>query len=241
MKNREKIALALQEELEPLGYRYFKTTGKFTRKVDKDTVISIVYAPDCFHRGLVDVDLLARAEYKDIEGVLYKLTDENVSIRGHFAFICRLEWLIPESEYTYHDFCFYNYDTEDVFDKKLRKLIWYVKIYMLPYMESLSHKDSALEKAIALDRKFLINFEYVIPIMYCVWKHDKKAALDYLEEKRQRRLALVEPGEWERLERLKNGENLRPVDEPIQALMYEEYVKKSQKIKEWIWSQNYGE
>lgn len=242
MKNRERILSALRSELEPLGYRYFKTTGKFTRKVDKDTVISIVYAPDCFHRGFTDVALLASGEYRDIEEVLYKLTGESVAMRGHFGFVCSLAWILPISVSECHaDFGFWDDDSEDEYSRKLNKLIERTKEYLLPYVESLSHKDSALEKAIALDGRSLIHFEYVIPIMYCVWMHDKKAALDYLEEKGQRLLGFVEPGEWERLERMKKGEQFMQNDKPFHAMYYERYVGNSIKIKEWIWSQNYGE
>lgn len=47
MKLKEKIALALQKELEPLGYHYFKSTGYFKKKIDKNTFVSISYDPVC--------------------------------------------------------------------------------------------------------------------------------------------------------------------------------------------------
>ena len=139
------------------------------------------------------------------------------------------------------DFVFRDDDTEEAVNQKLEEMAWCVRTYLIPFLERLSHRSSALEEAIALDRRFLVTNDYLVPVMYCIWKHDKKAALDYLEEKRQRKLALVEPGEWSRLERMKNGETLTQEEYPAYALLYEEYVEKSQKIKEWIWSQNYGE
>ena len=51
MKLKEKIALALQRELEPLGYHYFKSTGYFKKKIDKNTFVSISYDPVCSRGG----------------------------------------------------------------------------------------------------------------------------------------------------------------------------------------------
>ena len=75
--------------------------------------------------------------------------------------------------------------------------------------------------------------------MYCVWNHDKEAALNYLEEKRLRRLGLVEPEEWSVLERMKKGESINHNEMPFYAIAYEEYVEGAKKCREWIEAQNY--
>ena len=131
--------------------------------------------------------------------------------------------------------------TEDEYNRKLNKIIERIKTHLLPYVEALSYKDSALEKAIGLEKRSLLFFEYVIPIMYCVWKHDKKAALDYLEERGMRLRKLVKPEEWDRLERTKKGEQFMQYERPINALAYEEYIEGSKKIREWIESQEYDD
>ena len=243
MENKERILLALRAELEPLGYRYFKSTGKFSRKVDKNTIISIVYIPECFRHGFTDVILLARGEYRDIEEVLYKLTNVSVATtRRHFGISCQLFSILQMDLHEYNaDFCFWDGDSEDEYNRKLNKILERIKTHLLPYVEALSYKDSALEKAIDLEKRSLLFYEYVIPIMYCVWKHDKKAALDYLEERRQQKLSWIKPEEWERMERMKKGEKFMQDERPINALAYERYIEGAKKVREWIESQEYDD
>ena len=239
MKLKEKIALALQKELEPLGYHYFKSTGYFKKKIDKNTFVSISYDPVCSRGGITEIYLRAEGEYRDIEKVLYKLTNSNVQRDGHLGIVCMLQWLLPEDFWDVApDFRFRNDDGEETYNKKLEKLIWRTKTYLLPYLERLSNRDGALKETIALDSKCLIFREYIAPVMYCVWKHDKKAALDYLEARRKLLLGHVKPEEWGRLERMKKGEFLG-VLRPHHAIYYEEYVEDSKKIREWIESQEY--
>ena len=69
--------------------------------------------------------------------------------------------------------------------------------------------------------------------MHCLWKHDKKAALDYLEEKRLRLLEWVEPWEWELMERFKNGERFGD-KKPVGAMNYENYMDFVAKFREWL-------
>ncbi len=230
---KERIQAAIQTELEPLGFHWLKSRTIFKRSVDRNTVVRILYDADCFHRGITDVTLCAGAEYRDIEGVLYMLTNESVRKRGHFGFVCRLQWLMPEEESANWDFCFMDTDDDTAFNKKLEKLLWRMKTYLLPYVEKLSDKDSAIVEAAKLDRRGLIFFEGVVPIMYCLWKHDKKAALDYLEEKRLRLLGWVEPWEWELLERYNNGERFGEHN-PMSAAIYEKYMNFVSKFKEWL-------
>lgn len=72
--------------------------------------------------------------------------------------------------------------------------------------------------------------------MYYVWKHDKKAALDYLEEKRLRLQGRVKPEEWELLERYKNGERFGKQN-PFNALSYDEFMAFAKRFKEWVGEQ----
>ena len=116
-----------------------------------------------------------------------------------------------------------------------------VRTYLIPYLERVSHRSSAFEEAIALDRSFMLSNQYLIPVMYCIWKHDKKSALDYLENRGLRLLALVEPEEWEWLERKKKGETLLPNEHPASALTYEYYIEGARKVREWIESQEYDD
>ena len=73
--------------------------------------------------------------------------------------------------------------------------------------------------------------------MYCIWKHDKKTALDYLEARGMRLQKLVKPEEWDQLERTKIAEKFMQYERPINALVYEEYIEGSKNISEWIESQ----
>ena len=73
MKLKDRIRQALQQELEPLGFRYLKSTGDFKRSINKETNVYVYYIPDCFDRGITHVTLLAGAEYRDIEDIIYNL------------------------------------------------------------------------------------------------------------------------------------------------------------------------
>lgn len=75
--------------------------------------------------------------------------------------------------------------------------------------------------------------------MYCLWAHDKKAALEYIENKRLRLQKMVKSEEWQRLEQMKNGEATAATEQPISALSYEEYIKKAKEVKAWIESLPY--
>jgi len=247
MKLREKIQLTLQEELEPLGFRYYKSLKTFKRSVDKNIIVGMYYDADCFHHGFTDITLYLFGEYRDLENVLNKLQDRTFAQYGRV--VCRLQWLLPEGEMANLDLSFQDSDSEETYNRKLRKLICQMKTYALPYLERLSHKDSAIEEAIALDRRDLFFIEGVVPVMYCVWKHDKKAALDYLEEKRQRFLGRVEPWEWERLERFKNGERFGGMEQikngvqygvnnPLNAYAYDEFMGFVSRFNEWLETQN---
>lgn len=231
MKIIERIQLALQAELEPRGFRYLKSRTTFVKNVDKNTSLELVYDADCFHHGFTDITLLSGANYRDIEEILYEL--KNVTVAKPGGFVCRLQWILPEGESANPDFSFRDNEGDEVFLQKLEKLIWRMKTYALPYIERLSHKDSAIDEAAILDRKGLIFQEGVVPVMYCVWKHDKKAALDYLEEKRLRLLKRVKPDEWELLERFKKGERFGE-QTPYQAAIYDEFMTFANRFKAWV-------
>ena len=159
MKLKDRIRQALQQELEPLGFRYLKSTGDFKRSINKETNVYVYYVPDCFDRGITHVTLLAGAEYRDIEDIIYKLNNTTSAECGHFRFSCRLHWLMPkeeESEILY-DISFRNEDSEDKYREKIEKLLYWMNTYLLPYIEKLSHRESAIEATILLDRRFLIN------------------------------------------------------------------------------------
>lgn len=85
--------------------------------------------------------------------------------------------------------------------------------------------------------------------MHCLWKKDKKAALDYLEEKRLQLLGYVESWEWELLERYKNGERFGGVEytknglrfgvnNPTHAAIYDEYLQFADQFKGWVENQD---
>ncbi len=241
MNIKEKVLTILKKELEPFGYRYLKSKSKFKRKVGKDIIVSLYYNASCSYRGHTTITFYARGIYLDLKKELQNQCLIDVEY-WYFGFCSRLQWLMPEGKFSSPwDLVFCDDDTEELVNEKLEEMAWCVRTYLIPFLERLSHRSSALEEAIAFDRSFLVTNAYLVPVMYCIWKHDKKAALDYLEEAGKRRLSLVEPGEWSRLERMKNGETLTQEEYPAYALLYEEYVEESQKIKEWIWSQNYGE
>lgn len=241
MDIKEHILNVLRSELEPFGYRYVKSESKFKRKVDKDTIVYLYYCASRHHRGLTTVTFYANGDYRDLKKEFHnqKIID-NIEY-WHFGFCSRLQWLMPRTEApSPWDYVFRDDDTEEIVNERLRKMAWCVRTYLVTFMERLSHKSSALKEAVTLDHRFLlVGNKFLVPIMYCVWKHDKKAALDYIEEKRLKKLALVETREWDRLERMKEGEQFTQEEWPTYALLYEEYVEESKKIKEWIESLNY--
>lgn len=241
MDIKERILATLKKEFEPFGYRYIKSESEFKRKVDKDTIVYLYYDASRYHRGFTTVAFYANGEYRDLRKELQDQCIIDVRY-WHFGFCSRLEWLMPKDRPSSPwDFVFRDDDTEEAVNQKLEEMAWCVRTYLIPFLERLSHRSSALEEAIALDRRFLVTNDYLVPIMFCIWKHDKKAALDYLEEVGKRLLSLVEPGEWVRLERMKNGETFTQDDTPLNAMVYEEYIEGAQKVREWIESRDYGE
>ncbi len=251
---KEKIILALQEELEPLGFRHHKSRKKFERKIDSDIKVGMYYTVASYHRGFTDVELMAFADYRDLEEVIYQLNNLSATKYGHFGMIYNLRWLLSDEEKKKDpllmDLTFRDDDIEEINNRKMESLIFKIRKYMLPSIERMSERDSAIEVAIELDRRNLIFIEGVVPVMYCLWKHDKKAASDYLEEKRLRLLEDVEPWEWELLERYKNGERFGGVKQikngveygvnnPLNAYAYDEFWGRAKLIKEWINNQSY--
>ena len=251
---KEKIILALREELEPLGFRHLKSQRLFGRQVDRDIKVGMSYIIASYHRGFTDVELLAQAEYRYLEDVIYQLNNLTVAKSGHFGIAYNLRWLIPDKEYKkdplHMDLVFRDNDSEETNQKKLEGLIIKIREYILPSIERMAKRDSAIEVTIELDRSNLIFIEGVVPVMYCLWKHDKKTALDYLEEKRLRLLEKVEPWEWELLDRYKNGERFGGIkqikngvaygtDNPSRAYAYDDFIEKAKLIKEWINNQTY--
>lgn len=240
MDIKERILDVLRNELEPFGYRYVKSQSEFKRKVDKDTIVYLYYNASQYHRGFTTVSFYANGDYRDLRRELHNQSIIDGVEYWHYGFCSRLEWLVSRTKPSLPlDFVFCVNDTEEVVNDRLKSMAWYVRTYFLPFMERLSHRSSALEEAIILDRRFLIANDYLIPIMYAVWKHDKKAALDYLEETGHRLLSLLDPNEWDRLERMKKGEHIKQDERPIHAFVYEDYIKGAQKVREWIESQNY--
>lgn len=240
MNIKEQIIDVLQKELEPWRYRYIRSANEFKRKINKDISVYLQCDASRRIRGFTTVVLNARAEFPNIEKTLHSQNTINNIEYWHFNIFNRLKWMMPEDlSSPLWDFVFRDDDTEEVVNERLERMAWCIRIYIIPYLEKLSHRSSALEEAIALDQRFLLGDRFLVPVMYCVWKHDKKAALDYIEEKRLWELSFVEPGEWDRLEKMKRGETLTPKERPTHALLYEEYVEESKKIKEWIESLNY--
>ena len=240
MDIKERILAILKKEFEPFGYRYLKSQSTFKRRVGKDIIVSLYYNASCSYRGYTTITFYARGTYLDLKKELQNQCFIDVEY-WYFGFCNRLQWLMPEGRpYSSWDFVFRNDDTEEAVNQKLEEMAWCVRTYLIPFLERLSHRSSALEEAIERDRWFLITDKFLVPIMFCVWKHDKKAALDYLEKRGQRLLSLVKPGQWERLERMKNGETFTQDDTPLNAMVYEEYIEGAQKIREWIESLDYG-
>ena len=232
-KTKERIQLAIQSELEALGFRHLKSMADYRRIIDNKTTIYLGYYEDCFLRNLIEVNINPSANYRDVEEVQYMLMGYTVVRNGHFRLGSRLQWLIPEGDNAYEDFCFRDSDSDEVINGKLEKLLWRIRTYVIPYLEKLADKDRAIVEITKLDRRGLIHFEGVVPIMHCLWKHDKKAALDYLEEKRLRLLEWVEPWEWELMERFKKGERFGD-KKPVHAMNYENYMDFVAKFREWL-------
>lgn len=226
----------------------------FERKIDRDIKVGMSYIVASYHRGFTDVELLAHAEYRDLEETIYQLNNLIAAKSRHFGIVYNLQWLIADEEYKKDpllmDLAFRDRDSEETNQKKLERLIFKIRKYILPSIERMSKRDSAIEVAKELDKSNLLFIEGIVPVMYCLWKHDKKAALDYLEEKRLRKLQNVEPWEWELLERYKNGERFGGEKQikngiafggnnPHNAYAYDEFLGRAKLIKEWVENQSY--
>ena len=241
MDIKERILETLKKELEPLGYRYIKSESKFKRNVSKDILVYLYYCASNYHRGYTTVTFYPNSRYWDIRRELQNQSIIDIKY-WTFGFSCRLQWMRPDAPWTPWDFVFCVDDTEEIVSEKLKEMAWCVRTYLIPYLERVSHRSSALEEAIALNRRFLLQNEYLIPVMSCVWKHDKKAAMDYLKDRGEQIRELAKPEEWEFLARMKKGETLMPDEHPMHALSYDRYINnEARKAREWIESQEYDD
>lgn len=238
-KNKERILLALLSELEPLGFHYLKSKGEFRKKVSKDICVYIDYDASCFHHGFTDIMLFVHVKYADIDRAIREIKDLEPLDYGPFGLRSRLQDLLPGGGAANPEYCFSDTDSEEIFKQKLWTMLFHIKTYMVPYIEKLFHPDGAIETAIELDKNGIVHPRCAVSIMYCVWRHDKQTALEYLERKRRQMFNLVTPQEWELLKLLKNGENIPQKDRPFNAIAYEEYVESAKKCREWIEARDY--
>lgn len=158
MDIKERILNVLRNELEPFGYRYVKSESKFKRKVDKDTIVYLYYNAGRYHRGFTTVTFYINGDYRDLK----KAMDDQCIIENtkywHFHFGSRLQWLMPEgSTYSIWDLAFHDNETEMVVDERLKIMALCIRTYAIPFMERLSHRNSAIEEAIALDKRCFID------------------------------------------------------------------------------------
>ena len=239
MTNKDRIQQALQGELEPLGFRYLKSKKEFHKNVNKDICVCIIYNAGCYHRGFTDVMVFLAVKYADIDRAIREIKDLEPIDYGPFSLRYRLQDLLPGGGAANSEYIFLDTDSEEVFKQKLWTMLFHIKTYMLPYIEKLSHTDGALESAIELDRNEFVHPKCAVPIMYCVWRHDKKAAFEYLEKKRLQMYSRVTPQEWELRKRMKAGESICQNDKPFNAIFYEEFLESAEKFKEWMERQDY--
>ncbi len=242
MNIRERILETLKKEVEPLNYRYTKSQNAFKLLSSKEIGVYLSCHIASYYRGITYVNLDAYIEFRDIKKSLKSQSIIEKLEYWHFCISCRLQWMRPDAPWTPWDFVFCVDDTEEIVSEKLKEMAWCVRTYLIPYLERVSHRSSALEEAIALNRRFLLQNEYLIPVMYCVWKHDKKAAMDYLKDRGEQIRELAKPEEWEFLARMKKGETLMPDEHPMHALSYDRYINnEARKAREWIESQEYDD
>lgn len=233
MKIKERLQIELMNELEPLGFKHLKSKQVFKKVIDKNTTVFVLYEAASYHRGFTDVELSASGNYADVEEIIFNLNDIKPVKDQHFGLFSRMQRLMPEGESANWDFVFRDSDSEEVIKQKLQKIIWRMKTILLPYVDRLSHRDTAFEEAIALDKKFLIWYKCAIPVMYCVWKHDKKKAFEYLEQRRLQLLSFVKPWEWDRVDAFRNGERFSDGKYPTKALSYLDFMTVAEKFKKW--------
>ena len=239
MISKERILLALRGELEPLGFRYLKSKKEFRKKANKDICVCINYNAGCYHRGFIDVMISVCAKYADIDRAIREIKDLEPIDYGSFSLRCRLQHLLPGGDAGNPEYYFQDTDSEEVNTQILTLLLFQARTYLIPYTEKLSYTGGALEVAIELDQEGMVHPRCAVPMMYCIWRHDKKAALDYLEEIRQRMYNLVTPQEWALMERMKNGEEVPRSNKPFNAIFYEEFLESAEKFKEWMERQDY--
>lgn len=239
MKIKERLQIELMNELEPLGFKHLKSKQVFKKVIDKNTTVFVLYEAASYHRGFTDVELSASGDYADVEEIIFDINGITPVKGQHFGLFSRMQRLMPEGESANWDFVFRDSDSEEVIKQKLQKIIWRMKTILLPYVDRLSHRDTAFEEAIALDKKFLIWYKCAIPVMYCVWKHDKKKALEYLEQKRLQLLSFVKPWEWDKVEAFRNGERFRNDERSVSAANYLDYMTIAEKFKKWADEQDW--
>ena len=232
MEIKERIIEAVRNEVSREGFIYVKSQCDFKRKINANTTLYLGFIVGGRQDEVINISLHPSAVYHDIEEALFAITPLYRK-QGHLSWGCRLQWILPEGESQPDDYIFRARDDEKSLERRLNVLLVKIRDYALPFLEKLCNSDDSIREIQKFDLQKLYYFEGVVPIMYCLWKHNKMAALNYMEEKRLRLLGWVEPWEWELVERFKRGERFGE-NNPFHALNYEEYLAFIDRFKAWI-------
>jgi len=238
---KEQLIDSLNEKLSPLGFIYYKSRYYFKKRVNQNMTIFFNLVINS-HVHSFNINIFVGAYYRDLENALMELNVGPRPLqRGEVVIGSLLHSLFPYRDFPLRDYTFSYHDSDAINKEKRQKIMGWVEEYVKPYFDVLCTPDFMIEDQIKRDKGGMIYndfFENIVPIMYCVWKHDKQAALDYLEEKRLRLLKRVRPEEWALVERFKNGERFGEKN-PFNALTYNEFMTFSTRFKEWVQEQDY--
>lgn len=232
---------SLNEKLAPLGFTFYKSKSYFKKCINLSTTIYFNLIINSHFRSF-NINIFVGANYRDIENALMELNVRTRPLqRGELLIGSLLHFLFPYRDFPLMDYDFSCLDSDAVNKEKRQKIMRWVEMYALPYFNILCTPDLMIEDQIKRDKGGGIynqDNENIVPVMYWVWKHDKQAALDYLEEKRLRLLKRVKTEEWELVERFKSGERFGEKN-PFNALTYNEFMTFSTRFKEWVEEQDY--
>lgn len=236
-KNRiieNKLIDSINGVLEPMGFKYYKSRNRYKKTVDNNTTLffNLVFNR---HMYSFNINIFVEARYQDLEkGWMDLNSNFKPYKKGDLGIGSLLHFLFPDNAFPFMEYNFSYNDDETINCGKINKITRWVEEYAIPYYDVLCNPELNIADQIRRDKQGLLyNYENIVPVMYCVWKHDKKAALDYLEEKRLRLLGRVKSEEWELLERFKNGERFGKQN-PFNALSYDEFITFEKRFKEWV-------
>lgn len=220
---KERLIEIFKNEFSQYGYKWLKSQNSFVKRHSSNTKTQIYISfngPN--HKKYFIVGINLNAHYADFKAFCTKFFDhEQPYSIGRFMAgnVVGIDIL---DEYT-----FFQTDSEDRFLSKANAIKDAITKYGLPFLENMTNPDYVIQEL----KKWPmgpIYFGY-LPIAYLVWKQDKNAALQCVDETLKLYKEDVPQEQWALVDEWKKGN--RDIPCPSDACIYEKYLEFAEKFR----------